>query len=101
METRRKFMKLLSVAPLAFKMGSPLLASAQSPAEAASSPVACPLAPGALEGSPEGDTLLPGQNWKAHDRKRPQARKVNPGPYTQMQPPPSDAIVLFNGKDLS
>lgn len=26
---------------------------------------------------------------------------VTPGPYTEMVPPPSDAVVLFDGKDLS
>ncbi len=43
---------------------------------------------------------LPGQPWKVHDMRRPRARKVTPGePFTET--PPSDAIVLFDGKDLS
>jgi hypothetical protein len=43
---------------------------------------------------------LPGQPWKVHDMNRPRARKVTPGqPFTET--PPSDAIVLFDGKDLS
>jgi len=53
-----------------------------------------------MEGSPEG-SILPGQKWKAHDRARPQARKVVPGPSLASPPPPSDATVLFDGKDLS
>ncbi|HUB80250.1 MAG TPA: DUF1080 domain-containing protein [Bryobacteraceae bacterium] len=43
---------------------------------------------------------LPGQPWKVHDMNRPRARKVTPGqPFTETAP--SDAIVLFDGKDLS
>src|ERR1035441_10366270 len=43
---------------------------------------------------------LPGQKWKGHDMERPRAPKVTPGPLTSAAPP-SDAIVLFDGKDLS
>jgi hypothetical protein len=43
---------------------------------------------------------LPGQPWKVHDMNRPRARKVTPGAYIK-ETPPSDAIVLFDGKDLS
>lgn len=43
---------------------------------------------------------IPGQKWKVHDMERPRPPKVKPGPYV-MQAPPSDAIVLFDGKDLS
>ena len=43
---------------------------------------------------------LPGQKWKVHDMERPRAPKVTPGPLTSAGPP-SDAIVLFDGKDLS
>ena len=42
--------------------------------------------------------------WKIHDYSRPQPRVVTPGtPSTQEKAgrPPSDAIVLFDGKDLS
>src|SRR5690242_20597512 len=42
--------------------------------------------------------------WPQHDRNRPMAVPVVPGdPSTQSQPgtPPSDAVVLFNNKDLS
>jgi hypothetical protein len=37
--------------------------------------------------------------WKAHDLDRPQPKVVTPGKTAA--DPPSDAIVLFNGKDLS
>jgi hypothetical protein len=43
---------------------------------------------------------LPNQKWKVHDMERPRAPKVTPGPLTNIAPP-SDAIVLFDGKDLS
>ena len=52
--------------------------------------------------SPTGysDTpVLPGQHWKVHDIARPKPRVVTPGAQYGM--PPSDAVVLFDGKDLS
>ena len=53
----------------------------------------------------EGDTpMLPDGQWHVHDMKRPQPPVVTPGTFsTQDTPgqPPSDAIVLFDGKDLS
>ena len=48
--------------------------------------------------------VLPGQKWKVHDIDRPRPRVVTPGTNpTQERPgtPPSDAVVLFDGKDLS
>jgi hypothetical protein len=48
--------------------------------------------------------MLPGQPWHVHDYKRPKPPIVTPGTCsTQDKPgrPPSDAIVLFDGKDLS
>lgn len=52
----------------------------------------------------EDTPMLPGTKWHVHDPKRPQARVVAPGTCsTQDKPgrPPSDAIILFDGKDLS
>jgi hypothetical protein len=52
----------------------------------------------------EDTPVLPGQQWRVHDIKRPHPRVVTPGTEsTQARPgqPPSDAIVLFDGKDLS
>src|SRR5512145_301722 len=43
--------------------------------------------------------IIPGQKWKVHDIDRPRPSKVTPG--AQYGQPPSDAIVLFDGKDLS
>src|SRR5512146_565777 len=48
--------------------------------------------------------MLPGDRWHVHDPDRPLPRVVDPGtPSTQDAPgtPPSDAVVLFDGKDLS
>jgi hypothetical protein len=48
--------------------------------------------------------MLPGEKWHVHDGDRPQPRVIDPGTAsTQEQAgrPPSDAIVLFDGKDLS
>jgi hypothetical protein len=43
--------------------------------------------------------MLPGQNWRVHDIKRPHPRMVTPA--AKPGDPPSDAIVLFDGRDLS
>ena len=42
--------------------------------------------------------LLPGQKWRVHDIDRPQPKVITPGVGSA---PPSDALVLFDGKDLS
>jgi hypothetical protein len=53
-----------------------------------------------MDGSPVGDPL-PDQKWLVHDRMRPQPRKVTPGQPLPAPSAPSDAVVLFDGKDLS
>ncbi|MDP7017988.1 MAG: DUF1080 domain-containing protein, partial [Pirellulaceae bacterium] len=56
---------------------------------------------------PEGytDTVnVPGQKWRVHDKERPEPGIVDPGqPSTQDRAgsAPSDAVVLFDGKDLT
>jgi hypothetical protein len=55
---------------------------------------------GPFDGSPVGDPL-PGQKWLVHDHSRPQPRNVTPGRPIPTMSAPSDAIVLFDGKDLS
>ncbi|MFA4016758.1 MAG: hypothetical protein RUDDFDWM_001869 [Candidatus Fervidibacterota bacterium] len=48
--------------------------------------------------------FLPGTRWRVHDGNRPQPPVVRPGTFsTQEKPgePPSDAIILFDGTDLS
>lgn len=44
--------------------------------------------------------FIPGQPWRVHDDQRPFPMMVTPPPYAQV-PPPSDAIVLFDGTTLS
>ena len=43
--------------------------------------------------------VIPGQRWKVHDKNRPRPAIVTPGAQYGM--PPSDAVVLFDGRDLS
>lgn len=43
---------------------------------------------------------LPGQKWKVHDAARPRPAKAAPG-IVVSAPAPADAIVLFDGRDLS
>lgn len=42
--------------------------------------------------------LLPGTNWHVHDSDRPLPPVVTPGQHSA---PPSDAVVLFDGQDIS
>ena len=42
--------------------------------------------------------VLPGQKWRVHDIDRPVPPAVTPG---ENGGPPSDAVVLFDGKDLA
>ena len=41
------------------------------------------------------------EDWTIHDRNRPKPPVVTPAPVKTAALPPSDAIVLFDGKDLS
>jgi len=56
--------------------------------------------PEEYEKHPEGSPI-PGQKWKVHDLSRPLPPKVTPGLPILSPAPSSDAIVLFDGKDLS
>ena len=47
----------------------------------------------------EDTPVIPGQKWKVHDVNRPAPPLVTPGATPGA--PPSDAVVLFDGKDLS
>lgn len=42
----------------------------------------------------------PAQQWPVHSMDRPRPRVVDPGPEPSLLPAPSDALVLFSGKDL-
>jgi hypothetical protein len=64
------------------------------------------IATGAEEEAPTGYTdtpLLPGSKWHVHDGNRPHPQPVTPGTFSSDQQagkPPSDAIILFDGKTL-
>ncbi|MDX1951984.1 MAG: DUF1080 domain-containing protein [Verrucomicrobiota bacterium] len=46
--------------------------------------------------------LIPGTKWHVHDGDRPAPKVVTPGEtFSHNAAPPSDAVVLFNGKDFS
>src|ERR1700744_6245782 len=45
--------------------------------------------------------MQPDGKWHVHDPARPQPPVVTPGTFSDNATPPSDAIVLFDGKDLS
>jgi hypothetical protein len=88
------------------KMVAAGLAAIPAVAQQAAPPPAPPAGRGGFqtpeeyEKRPEGSPI-PGQKWKVHDLKRPLPPKVTPGLPILSPAPPSDAIVLFNGKDLS
>jgi hypothetical protein len=72
----------------------------QAQQQQGTAPAGPPPGRGQMDSSPLGDPL-PGQKWRVHDRERPQPRKVTPGHPIPTPSAPSDAIVLFDGKDLS
>jgi hypothetical protein len=44
---------------------------------------------------------LPWCQWRVHDPDRPAAKRIDPGKAGPPAPPPSDAIILFDGKDAA
>jgi hypothetical protein len=52
--------------------------------------------------APKPPDMAPGGKWKRNDMARPKPPVVDPGPAPEKPAPvPSDAVVLFDGKDLS
>jgi len=52
----------------------------------------------------DGNLLIPGQKWRVHDKSRPEPDVVRPATASTQQKAgtaPSDAVVLFDGRDLS
>jgi hypothetical protein len=46
--------------------------------------------------------IIPGTSWHVHDGERPVPRVVTPGAsFSHGAPPPADAVILFDGTDLS
>lgn len=76
-----------------------IVAAASLGAQQAESPREHPAVDGGVNGYTD-TPQLPGQPWRVHDANRPRPRKVAPGAIVS-GPPPSDALVLFDGTDLS
>lgn len=85
---KRTFVFLSLSIPFALAGTLVLLAQTQTPAGHEQEPVGYTDTP-----------IIPGQKWRVHDIDRPRPRHVTPGAQYGM--PPSDAIVLFDGKNLS
>jgi hypothetical protein len=77
------------------------LAAQQPPAAAPAKPQGIPESAGDDVRGYNDTPQIPGQKWRVHDIDRPRPEKVTPGLPLLNEAPPSDAIVLFNGKDLS
>jgi hypothetical protein len=85
------------ICSLAALVSAPILASQQASTASSSSGQKYPTG---YDDTP----FLPGGKWRVHDGNRPRPEIVTPGTdSTQDAPgrPPFDAIVLFDGKDLS
>jgi hypothetical protein len=90
----------VGLAASAQQVSAPAPQPAQAPA-----PATAPPDPGPVRG-PNGETLgytnmaeIPGTPWRIHDAARPHPPIVTPGATPGA--PPADAIVLFDGTDLS
>ncbi len=57
-------------------------------------------APGAAQAHEEGP-LPPGARYRVHSWERPRPPVVDPGPEHAPAPPPSDAVVLFDGRSMA
>jgi hypothetical protein len=97
---------ILSISVLTLLLGAAAVFLAQDPAAAQEKkPAGQPAAQSEKYPIGYSDTpYLPDGKWRVHDIDRPRPRVITPGTSsTAAQPglPPSDAIVLFDGKDLS
>ena len=95
MKSRSAFQNIMNISTRAFAFIA--MAALTAGSSRAQSP--------ANSGEPiEGFTntsLLPGGKWHQHDPNRPQPPVVTPGNFSLGATAPSDAEVLFDGKDLS
>ncbi|MEO6569065.1 MAG: family 16 glycoside hydrolase [Opitutaceae bacterium] len=87
-------------------MTSTAKATASAPVTPSTSPqTPAPKASPPQPPSPLGYTdtpIIPGTPWRVHDGVRPAPAIVTPGAtFSHLAPPPSDAVVLFDGKNVS
>jgi len=103
------FLPLAIPALLAAQDAKPAPAAEPAPAKPATAPAPAPVPepkkPAPAAATPTGYTdtpFIPGQKWRVHDDARPRPAVVTPGEtFSHGAPAPSDAVVLFDGKDLS
>lgn len=100
-----RFLIAASLATSFALTGSTFAEDAKPKAKAEKAEAKAPAQPGAVKQQGYSDTpIIPGTQWHVHDPARPQAPVVTPGNATRGETvgtAPSDAIVLFDGKDLS
>lgn len=58
------------------------------------------VAAGVVMGFTDAAAAQPSNEWPIHSMERPKPRVVDPGAYASPSPPPSDAVVLFDGRTL-
>ena len=90
------FLHRILPAAVAFAMFAAIPATAQNPAPAATKTKADPHA---NDLGYDDTPMIPGLPYRVHDKTRPHPHVVTPA--AQLGGAPSDAIVLFDGKDLS
>ncbi len=99
--------KKLSLAILPLCLGIILVAGFSCGAQERAKPEGTQPKAQSVPQDPTGYTdtpFLPGGKWRVHDISRPHPRIVTPGTAStadRSSRPPSDAVVLFDGKDLS
>jgi hypothetical protein len=98
------FWQVVGIAAVILSLGgwAALDEQAQPPQRPPQTPGAAPASPQPRTAADDGFTdtpMLPGLPWHVHDPARPHPPVVTPGAAPGA--PPSDAIVLFDGRDLS
>ena len=98
-----KYIAILSAAILTAPVFAQDKPAAEAPKPAAEAPKPAAEAPKDTLGY-QNTPIIPGSKWHVHDGLRPQPRVIKPGEFSTQEKvgtAPSDATVLFDGKDLS